>query len=155
MSSFPVRHAIPSLLNELLASGVWPADAKAAWVQEFRSLVALERVRRFAPEEDRIYLSAPPFRTIADELESAPPSVVGGFWKKLWRLDQIVPEKTLILGDFGIGSDAPIILDYTRNPADPPVFRLRYGADGHTDWVQGARNFAEFVDILGLTGTVK
>jgi hypothetical protein len=30
------------------------------------------------------------------------------------------------------------------------VFRLRWGPDGRNEWVQGARDFDEFAEILGL-----
>jgi hypothetical protein len=145
-----LKFALPASLNELLASGIWPNDAKTAMGQNLRSVVAAERVRRFAAEEDQIYLHSPPFRTIADEVASASPIVVDEFWKVFGALDQIVPEKALVIGDFGLGSDAPIILDYARDSFDPPVLRLRYCGECRTDWVQGARNFAEFATILGF-----
>ncbi|MGD0464234.1 MAG: hypothetical protein ABSB74_17260 [Tepidisphaeraceae bacterium] len=66
-----MEHAVPSLLKELLAAGKWPTDAKTAMAQNLRCLVTPERVHRFAAEEDRIYLMAPPFRTIAVEVASA------------------------------------------------------------------------------------
>ncbi len=83
MSSLRMKHALPYLLNKLLASGVWPSDPKTAMAQNIRSLVPPDRVRRFAAEEDRIHLSAPPFRTIADHVKSASPIVVDKFWNVL------------------------------------------------------------------------
>jgi hypothetical protein len=147
------KYPLPPLLTELLAAGIWPEDYKAAMAQNLRSgnLVAPDRVHQFAAEEDEIIFNIPPFPTIADELASSPPPLgTREFWRDFGALDQIVPEKALIIGDFGPGSDAPIILDYARDPLDPPVLRLRY-SDGRTDWVQGARNFEEFAAILGLT----
>jgi hypothetical protein len=146
--------AIPPLLEELLSSGRWPNDPRIGISQNLRPLAPPERVRRFAPEEEFIYLNSPPFRTIADEMRLASLVVVDEFWKRLAALDQIVPEKALILGDFGMGSDAPIILDYARDASDPPVLRLRYAAGGDTAWVRGARNFEEFATMLGLAGGV-
>jgi hypothetical protein len=114
-------------------------------------LVDAARVRRFAPEESKIYLERPPFHTVADELASASPVAVEAFWKRHAALHQIVPELALIIGDFGLGSDAPIILNFAIDQTDPPVFRLRWGPDGRTQWVQGASSVAEFVNVLGLT----
>jgi hypothetical protein len=146
--------AVPPLLDELLSTGKWPADPQKAMAQNLRPLVSQDRVRRFAPEQELIYLNAPPFRTVADEMRSASVNVVNEFWRRLGALNEIVPDKALILGDFGLGSDAPIVLDYARHALDPPVLRLRYAANGTTGWVQGARNFAEFVTVLGLVDGV-
>jgi len=65
------------------------------------------------------------------------------------------PERALLIGDFGLGSDSPIILDYARNPSRPPVLRLRWGPQGQgNEWVQGACDFEEFAEVLGLAGDV-
>ena len=143
--------AIPPLLDLLVASGRWPSRGGAARRQPF---VAREHVRQFAPEEDQIFLQPPPFHTIAQEVASVSSIVVEEFWGRYGSLNEIAPEKALILGDFGPGSDAPIILNYAADPKDPPVFRLRWREGRATDWVQGARNFAEFASLLGLTETV-
>jgi hypothetical protein len=70
-------------------------------------------------------------------------------------LDQIEPERALIIGDFGMGSDAPIILDYRNADSDPPVLRLRWseGRDNNA-WVRCAASFDEFADMLGLSASV-
>jgi hypothetical protein len=144
---------LPGQLERLVASGVWPFDYKASMSQNIRPIVSSDRVRKFAPEEDFIYLSYPPFRTIAHEVESASLAVAVEYWEKFGALRQIVPEMALIIGDFGLGSDAPIILNYAVNMADPPVFRLHWRPDNHTEWLLGATNFDEFVVILGLAGS--
>jgi hypothetical protein len=145
---------VPTQLSDLIAAGVWPGDAKAAMAQNLRPLVSAERVRKFAAEEIEIHLFAPPFHTVAHEIASASLVVVNGFWKRFGALDEIIAEKALILGDFGLGSDAPIILNYGVDALDPPVFRLRWTPNEPTKWVQGARNFAEFAALLGLTKAV-
>jgi hypothetical protein len=116
--------------------------------QELHPRVAADRVRRFAAEESLICLQPPPFRTIADAQAAGG---AGDFWERFGALDQIVPELALIIGDFGIGSDSVVILDFARDASNPPVLRLRWGPDGRNDWVQGAREFGEFAEILGLT----
>ena len=146
---------IPTLLSDLLATGKWPALESAARGQYQRSLAAADRVRKFAVEEDEIRLYAPPFRTIADELAQASAVAVNGFWKRYGALNEIAPEHALILGDFGLGSDAPIILNYAVDALDPPVFRLRWVPHQPNKWIKGARNFNEFAYLLGLVdGTV-
>jgi hypothetical protein len=97
-------------------------------------------------------LELPPFRTIA-KVRGA--GGAGDFWERFGALDQIDPERALIIGDFGLGSDSPVILDYALNPSSPPVLRLRWGPRGlGNEWVQGARDFDEFAEMLGLAGEV-
>jgi hypothetical protein len=75
----------------------------------------------------------------------------GIFWEKFAAIDQITPERALIIGDFGMGSDSPIVLDFRENEADPPVLRLRWGSRGEGSvWVQGATNFDSFAKLLGF-----
>jgi hypothetical protein len=142
---------LPKLLSDLIATGVWPGEGNAVWAQYQRPLASVERVRKFAAEEKEIHLFSPPFHTIADEVASASVVVVNGFWKRYGALDEIIAEKALILGDFGLGSDSPIILNYAVDALDPPLFRLRWVPNQPNRWVQGARNFSEFASLLGLT----
>jgi hypothetical protein len=124
--------------------------------QQLKPTIPEERVRQFAAEESLICLQPPPFPTIAQEHREWVASQErrrGGswdFWERFGALDQIDPDRALIIGDFGLGSDSPVILDFARNPTNPPVLRLRWGPDQRNDWVKGARDFDEFVEILGL-----
>lgn len=116
--------------------------------QQSRPLVPAERVRLFAEDESLICLAPPPFSTIAQERDAGGS---GDFWPRFGALDQIEPEKALSIGDFGLGSDSPIVLDYARDAMNPPVLRLRWRSrDGANEWVQGARDFDEFATMLGL-----
>jgi hypothetical protein len=116
--------------------------------QEFNPLVRPERVRLFAEEEFLICLQPPPFPTIAQEMREGG---CGDFWEQCGALSQIVPEQALIIGDFGMGSDSPIILAFFKDPVDPPVLRLRWGTKGEpNEWVQGADNFDHFARLLCL-----
>ena len=140
---------IPARLTSLLAAGLWPRNGQEAHPQNWQPLVPTERIKRFAPEENTIYLEAPPFRTVAQEAEGR----AFRFWETCASLGQISPSLSLIIGDFGIGSDAPIILDYRDGYADPPVLRLRWSEKVHENsWVKCASNFDEFADLLGLDG---
>jgi hypothetical protein len=116
--------------------------------QVLHPIISPDRVPRFAPEETLICLQPPPFPTIA-KVRAA--GRAGNFWERFGALDQIDPERALLVGDFGLGSDSPIILDYARNASNPPVLRLRWGPRGQgNEWVQGACDFAEFAQMLGL-----
>jgi hypothetical protein len=116
--------------------------------QELQPIVSSDRVRKFAAEETIICLHGPPFVTIA-KVRAA--GGAGDFWERFGALNQIDPERALIIGDFGLGSDSPIVLEYARNASNPPLLRLRWGLQGKgNEWVQGARDFDEFAEMLGL-----
>lgn len=141
---------IPQQLRDLISAGVWPSADRAASEQNLHPLASADRVRTIAAEEEVIYLYRPPFRTIADEIASASDVVVNEFWMRHGALNDIIAEKALLLGDFGLGSDAPIILNYALDAVDPPVFRLRWASNEPNKWVQAARNFDDLVALLGL-----
>jgi hypothetical protein len=68
-------------------------------------------------------------------------------------LHEIDPSRALALGDFGLGSDSPIALDYREDAVNPSVMYLRssYNERGkQTSWVRCADSFDDFVTILGL-----
>jgi hypothetical protein len=66
----------------------------------------------------------------------------------LWEL---VPEASVEIGDFGLGSDSPILLDYRDGPANPKVIHLEWPSDNHPNyWVVMAQDFESFVELLGL-----
>src|SRR5215467_9496625 len=56
--------SLPKRLISLIESGRWPTNADKERRQNISSLVSKERIQSFAPEQDRIYLFKPPFRTI-------------------------------------------------------------------------------------------
>jgi hypothetical protein len=145
-SPFP----LPAGLVRLIRNGVWPSMIGPSMNhQQLRPIIPTERVRLFAADESLICLQPPPFPTIEEE------RVRGGsgdFWEACGALDQIDPKRAVIIGDFGLGSDSPIILDFARDATNPPVLWLRWGLRGQGNkWVQGAHDFDEFVALLGLT----
>ena len=137
---------IPSRLSALLEAGRWPRNEREMAAQHLRPPFKPDQVRRIAAEESEIVLQAPPFHTVA---EYAAGEGAGNFWPESGALGQIVPERVLIIGDFGPGSDAPIALDYSHGPGEPAVIRLRWNQK-NTEWVKCADNFDAFADTLGL-----
>jgi hypothetical protein len=134
--------AVPEAIEALLAEGFWPRDNGAAQLQNLNSLVSPEAVRAFAPEEARLFLYPPPFITVREEMAH------NRFWSDPRSASsEIDPDRTLIIGDFGLGSDAPIALDYSRHSEMPSVIRLRWGADGN-HWVEVAPDVRTFVAYL-------
>ena len=136
---------IPRELTPLINSGFWPRDGNEANKQNSESLVPESIIRGFAPEESKIYFEPPPFATVANLMK--------GQGRIFWAdphaaIQEIDPELTLIIGDFGIGSDAPLALDYRQDLYEPRVIRLRWAENGN-HWVEIAPNFADFVRHLG------
>jgi hypothetical protein len=140
---------VPPLLEKLIASGRWPRTAQEQLAQNLRPLVSPERVKRLAPDERGIiYLYTPPFRVAGrrddpTDFFNWPSSDLNG----------IDLDRAILIGDFGLGSDAPIALDYREDVANPRVIRLRYREDCPPligKWVVMAPDFASFVELLGL-----
>ena len=99
-----------------------------------------------------IYLYPPPFQTLARECSGVRE---GSFWSKFGAADEIVPESSIVIADFGMGSDAPIILDYRASSDCPTVMRLCWlGEWGviNNHWVVCASCFDGFADMLALDG---
>jgi hypothetical protein len=135
---------IPKELTALIESGFWPRDHDQARSQNLRSLVPESSVRQFAPEEHKLFLLPPPFYIVRQFLK--------GPEEKFWAdprtaLHEIDPDLTLLIGDFGLGSDAPIALDYRQRIDQPSVIRLRWAKDGN-HWIEIAPTFAAFASFL-------
>ncbi len=132
---------IPDLLEEMIAAGRWPRTADEAMKQNVQSRIPEDRIRRLR----RIYLYPPPFRTLANV------AAVDDFYKRFGALHELVPEASVEIADFGLGADAPILLDYRFGPASPRVIHLEWGKRGEPNfWVVMAPDFASFVEMLGL-----
>lgn len=119
---------IPSGLQALVEAGVWPT-VESADSQNLRSLAAVEDVERLAPGQRSLFLDPPPFRRLAHEVTDNPE-----FWEEHGALDQIDPDLALVIGDFGLGSDTAIVLDYRLDGQTPSVLRLAWGRDHTTGW---------------------
>jgi hypothetical protein len=140
---------VPPLLEEMVATGRWPRTAQEQLAQNRRPLVSAERVKLLAPDERGIiYLFTPPFRAVGrrddpKDFFNVASSDPGG----------IDLDRAIIIGDFGIGSDAPIALDYREDASNPRVIRLRYNEDCPPligKWVVMTPDFPSFVEALGL-----
>ena len=141
---------IPNELVALIEAGRWPRTSDETNRQNLRPpKISTERVQRIAPDESFIFLYSPPFGTgeslIADgdqywgaPDQSNPPG-------------DIVFDRSVIVGDFGLGSDTAIALDYRDTTESPSVIRLRWSSDGrHNRWVLAAPSFQQFAELLEL-----
>lgn len=134
---------IPPGLSRLIEAGVWPSVDRAL-AQSLHPVVAPQDVGRLAIDEESLFLDPPPFSTLADEVATNP-----HFWLEHGALGEIDPDRALIIGDFGSGSDAAIVLDYRRSHDEPAVLRLAWGSEGN-HWVEISPTFESFARVLGL-----
>jgi hypothetical protein len=138
---------LPPLLVDLVAAGRWPSNPDEERAQNLRSLVPTERIQKFAPEYDRIYLLAPPLHTIRERVNNG---------DDFWNSPQAAPSEidfdlVLDVGDFGLGSDAPILLDYTTSASNPRVIRLVWSSSKTKNhWQVVTLDFSAFVKLLGI-----
>ena len=137
---------LPKRLVALIDAGVWPHTAEQARRLNGNCNVPKERIQLFAPQEDRLYLAVPPFHTIAQRVSNAK----SNFWSRFGALEQISPDLSVDIGFFGLGSDSPIVLDYTQGGSNPPVLRLAWRKPEPNVWVRCADSFDKFADMLGL-----
>src|ERR1017187_5938775 len=137
---------VPTRLQALIDSGLWPPKSAA---------IPPLRIRRFAPDEQEVVFYKPPFYTVERQIRWEI-SDKFKYWEPYGALDQIDPGRALVIGDFGLGTDSVIILDYRAEPANPAALRLRWHAGYETprptNWIPCARNFEVFADMLGLDG---
>jgi hypothetical protein len=140
---------IPRRLVALIHRGLWPPTEREERKQLVKSLIPKDRIQVFASEEDKIYLKSPPFYTVATRVRIQGP---GKFWSNFAALEGISPELAVFIGDFGLGSDSPILLDYRDERSNPAVIRLKWERQFCLSnvWVRCAKNFDEFADMLGL-----
>lgn len=150
---------LPKRLVTLIEAGLWPRTQEQEMRQNIRSLVSKERIKSFAPDQDEIYLVRPPFSTVATLIAHG-----DQFWSRFGALEQIAPELSIYMGNFGLGSDSPILLDYRRDISSPVVIRLKLNPqlgemmpDGRRKllgwanaWLRCADTFEAFADMLGL-----
>ena len=138
---------LPERLMALIEAGVWPRNSNEANRQNSSPLASSDRISQLVPEETTIFFSPPPFSTLAKVV--ARPGET--FFHEYGALDQIRPQACIPIGDFGLGSDSPILLDYSRSPTDPRVLRLKWSGNRQpNEWVEMAATFDEFADRLQL-----
>lgn len=141
--------SLPQGLLKLIESGRWPRTHEEEVHQNILSLVSKERVRSFAPDQDRIYFVRPPFGTVAERISAGE----GDFWSKYGAVEQISADSSIFIGDFGLGSDSPILLDYRKDRLNPSVIRLKWnhGEGLRNEWLVCANSFDVFLDLIGLS----
>jgi len=138
---------IPTRLVTLVKRGLWPRTRAEELKQNLKCLVPEDRIRLIAPEQNEIYFVRPPFVTVAHLISKG-----DQFWSKFGVPEGMSPQLSVFIGSFGLGSDAPILLDYRDNRSNPAVIRLKwnYGTGSGNVWMRCANSFDEFADLLKL-----
>ena len=128
------------LISRLIDEGVWPTGNL--------NNISEAAVHSVAPGEERICLLQPEnFRTVEEEATNG----VVEFWREFGALTEIAPANFIIVGDFGLGSDAPIIVDTDQESPDPKVLRLQWKCESHTaitHWVPFFDRLSDFATFL-------
>ena len=143
VSGFP----IPVQLMELIDAGRWPRNAEEAHAQNVTLRVPIERIHRIAPDECWIYFDPPPFVLGGGSLAAS--FDWSGMADGVEVPGDIDLKYAIIIGDFGLGSDAPIALDYRKNLVNPSVIRYKWAKTGNR-WVEIAPSFQLFAQLLEL-----
>lgn len=138
---------LPSLLTEMVNSGVWPTGNPN--LQELKPILGKEAAHKLSSQDDRIVLMPPPFHTIGDEVRGG-----NRFWETgVTNPKQIDYDKALIIADFGMGSDSPIVLYYEPKKS-ARVMYLRWIGNGQNirhEWTETHRTFDDFAVAVGLS----
>jgi hypothetical protein len=138
---------LPGELVQLLDDKRWPRDAAEAERQHLQPIVPSGAVQNLAADETAIFLYPPPFGAVR-----AGSSGVAPFWNDPRSAPgEISFAKSIVIGDFGLGSDSPIILDYRVSLSTPRLLRLKWGAISEGNhWILLAKDFREFAEKLAL-----
>lgn len=139
---------LPMGLIRLIEDRVWPRNERDALVQYENPLVSSDDLQRWAPEEDRFFLYPPPFVTVSDEIMDG-----DDMWlTTVGAQNHIDPSATLIIGDFGPGSESVVALDYQKDWTCPSVIRLVW-EDARlrkVSWKNVSDSFDQFLYLCGL-----
>ena len=147
---------LPTELLALIAQGRWPIGEKG--VYNLRPLVKGESAKRVFRITDELHFSNAPLATVA-EADEREVRVYGGssFWKSEWAAPaELDWARAIDIGDLGIGSDSPIVLDYRDCPPQPSVRYLRVTWLSETErvfenhWEKVADSFGDFLRMLDV-----
>lgn len=139
--------ALPARLVRLIAAGQWPRTEHEMNRLQGDTRLAPDLVRRVRSTETSLVLYPTPFRTVHRRVD------MGDRWwldpcAAPWDIDLRL---AVPIGDFGLGSDAPIVLDYRADRARPRVLGLLWRECGTANsWDPIADSFDEFCDRLEL-----
>lgn len=132
----------------MIEAGTWPGTRAAVMAQSEFPIVPNDVVSAVIPGEERIYFFSPPFLTAQQASEGGEEYPIGPDDTSIPDLGQL-----LVIGDFGLGSESSLLLDYSQPDSKPRVARLVSFAvpDGYDNQYSIlAESFAEFCQLVGL-----
>lgn len=133
---------LPPTLQALVAEGRWPTTERDVRLQEYWRVISGEKVMALAPDQRMVVFQPPPFHRASETLTGEHMA-----WCPVAGLEL---ELCLDIGDFGPGSDTPILLDYSIDRERPRLLRLAWEGARPTGWTELASSFDELADGLGL-----
>jgi len=136
---------IPPEIELLMKKDIWPDSYEKELKQNSKAIFPIEHLKHIIPEEETIYFGRPPFRTVRQDLKSD----TSNYWSEFGAVSEINPDLSIIIGDFGLGSDAPLILKYESQNSTPSVWKLVWAEKGNY-WREVSPSFKEFLEALGL-----
>jgi len=130
---------LPRELRKLIDCKQWPLNGEQFSSQS--EVFSKDTVKKIFPEEEQLFFSTLPFMTVAQLLKTSE--------KRYWqsppvKIEEIEPENTLVIADFGMGADTALAFDYRFE--EPKVIKLIY----NKGWVTVAENFRELSEKLEL-----
>lgn len=137
---------LPERLVALIEAKRWPLNHEADARMQNREPIPCPP-QWDSSEGLAVHLLAPPFRTIAERPGEH------DFWTTWCAPSEISFELAIPIGDLGLGSDAPIILDYQLDRSSPRVRLLKWGNgnDGSNNhWIDVGHSFDDFCEVLKL-----
>ncbi|MCP4306163.1 MAG: hypothetical protein GY788_15065 [bacterium] len=137
---------LPEPLRELVAAGEWEGEGQ---LRDGR--IPVEVAQRWDPDSSWINLWTP--ITLSDEVAGN-----RAFWGEFGALSTINTDDYAIIGDFGPGSDSPLVVALGKQPAH--VMRLAWSTsgDGNTTtnrWEVIADDFDSFLVSIFPNGPAK
>jgi len=142
---------IPDEIQLLIDREIWPKNSME--MQELKPFFSEDIVQKIAPEMSVICFASPPFSTIKNMIDKG-----DYFWLDP-NIDNSSVDLALVvdIGDFGMGTDTSIALDYSKNIFCPSVIRLEWYKHNPDNpnitkarWVKISDSFSEFCRMLEI-----
>ena len=129
-----VKARLPIVLQRMIEDGSWATGGAAC-----DDRIPISVARQWDPAAIGIHLQIPCL-SIADEVSRNP------VLAEIWNLSDIDPEQCFAIGDFGMGSDNPIVIDLSEDSA--PIRTQQW--EPEAKWITIASSFNEFCALLGM-----
>ncbi len=137
-------HKLPEKLIQLATGPYWPKNRNEIQNQYSNHLVSRECLKKLIPEEERLYFYDFPFCTLSETLKED--SSTGSLTMEDGAI--LSPEHVIVIGDFGIGSDSYLAIDFNLNRENPRVIKEMWSDFGNVSRQTHWRIVAETFDDL-------